>query len=278
MESSRWDRHRRSVDRSSTEAPRRSDGSTGHGLRTSALPASSTSRARRDVNPATPHRSMSTSAPGFGCGFPEWLARCALTARTVSATAPARSPSGGSTSTIYNGQVERYFIMKKLSVLAASAIVIVLAATHVRSAGPTAVVVSLQRIATQSNAGKRANQQLEALRQERGRDLQAKQKELEEVVRQLAKDSLPQADRERLSQDESRRRTEFQQLTAQAQTDFQAMQARLNTEIRSHLAPIFADIAKRAGVDVVLNSDTIAWSAAGTDMTDEVVQRLNAAP
>ena len=168
--------------------------------------------------------------------------------------------------------------MKQLSVLAASAIVIVLAATHLRSAGPTVIVVSLQRIVTQSNAGKRANQQLEALRQERGRDLQAKQKELEDVVRQLAKDSLPQADRERLSQDESRRRTELQQLTTQAQTDFQTTQARVNAEVRSQLTPILADIAKRSGVDAIFNSDTIAWAAAGTDVTNEVVQRLNAAP
>ena len=108
--------------------------------------------------------------------------------------------------------------------------------------------------------------------------MQAKQKELEEVVRQLAKDSLPQADRERLSQDESRRRAELQQLTTQAQTDFQATQARLNAEIRSQLAPILADIAKRSGVDVVLNADTIAWAAPGADTTNEVVQRLNAAP
>jgi len=140
------------------------------------------------------------------------------------------------------------------------------------------IIVSLQRIATQSNAGKRANQQLETLRQERARELQAKQKELEDVVRQLAKDSLPQADRERLSQDESRRRAEFQQLTTQAQTEFQTVQARVNGEVRSQLTPILADIAKRAGVDAIFNSDTIAWAAAGTDVTNEVVQRLNATP
>lgn len=168
--------------------------------------------------------------------------------------------------------------MKQLFVFAASAIVIVLAAAQVRSAGPTVVIVSLQRVFAQSNVGKRAAQQLEALRQERGHELQAKQKELEDVVRQLAKDTLPQADRERLSQDESRRRAEFQQLTTQAQTDFQTTQARLNTEVRSQIAPILADIAKRSGVDVVLNADTIAWAAPGTDTTNEVVQRLNAAP
>jgi outer membrane protein len=173
---------------------------------------------------------------------------------------------------------QRIITMKPLYVLAAIAVAIAFAAAHVRTAGPTVIVVSLQRVALQSNFGKRASQQLEALRQERGRDLQAKQKELEDVVRQLVKESLPQAERERLSQDESRRRAELQQLTAQAQTDFQSAQTRLNTEIRSQLTPILADIAKRSGVDVVLNADTIAWSAPGTDSTNEVVQRLNAAP
>jgi outer membrane protein len=169
--------------------------------------------------------------------------------------------------------------MKQLCVFAASAIVIVLAAVHVRSAGPTVVTVSLQRVATQSNVGKRASQQLETMRQERSRDLQTKQKELEDVIRQLAKaDALPAAERERVVQDEARRRTEFQQLTQQAQSDFQSAQLRLQGEVRAQLTPILADIAKRSGVDVVLNSDTIAWAAPGTDTTNEVVQRLNSLP
>jgi outer membrane protein len=169
--------------------------------------------------------------------------------------------------------------MKQLCVFAASAIVIVLAAAHVRSAGPTVVTVSLQRVATQSNVGKRANQQLETMRQERTRDLQAKQKELEDVIRQVAKaDALPPAERDRLVQDEARRRTELQQLTQQAQSDFQSTQQRLQGELRAQITPILADIAKRSGVDVVLNSDTIAWAAPGTDTTNEVVQRLNSLP
>jgi len=117
------------------------------------------------------------------------------------------------------------------------------------------------------------------MRQERNRDLQAKQKELEEAIRQIAKgDALPAAERDRLVQDEARRRAELQQLTQQAQTELQSTQLRLQGELRGQLTPILADIAKRAGVDVVLNSDTIAWAAPGTDTTNEVVQRLNAAP
>jgi len=120
---------------------------------------------------------------------------------------------------------------------------------------------------------------LETLRQEKARDLQAKQKALEDVIRQVAKaDTLPAAERDRLVQDEARRRVELQQLTQQAQADLQSTQLRLQGELRGQLTPILADIAKRAGVEVVLNSDTIAWAAPGTDTTNEVVQRLNAVP
>jgi Skp family chaperone for outer membrane proteins len=170
--------------------------------------------------------------------------------------------------------------MKQLCVLAAGAIVIILGATHVRSAGPSVVVVSLQRVATQSSTGKRAIQQLETLRQERGRELSVKQKELEDVVRQVAKaDTLPAVDRDRLSQDENRRRAELQQLTSQANSDYQNTQSRLQAELRAQIQPILADIAKRHGVDVVLNSDAaVAWAAPGSDTTDEVLQRLNATP
>jgi Skp family chaperone for outer membrane proteins len=170
--------------------------------------------------------------------------------------------------------------MKQLLAFGAGAIVVTLAVAHPRSAAPTVVTVSLQRVATQSNSGKRAMQQLDTLRQERMRDLTAKQKELEEVVRQLAKgDALPAADRERLSQDDAKRRTELQQLTAQANADVQSAQVRLMSEVRAQLAPILADIAKRTGVDVVLNADAaVVWAAPGSDVTNEVLERLNATP
>lgn len=172
-------------------------------------------------------------------------------------------------------------IMKQLFALAgAGAIVIAIAVAHTHSAAPLTVTISLQRVSAQSDFGKRANQELETLRQERGRELSAKQKELEDVVRQLTRaEALPAADRDRLLQEETRRRAELQQLTQQAQTALQATQARLQAEMRGKLAPVLADIAKRYGADVVLNSDAaVAWSAPGTDATDEVLRRLNAPP
>ena len=171
--------------------------------------------------------------------------------------------------------------MKQFFALAAAGIIVFgMATAYPRTAGPTMITVSIQRVSSQSDVGKRATQQLEALRQERGRELAAKQKELEDVVRQLNRnEALSAAERERLTQDETRRRLEFQQLTQQAQTAFQAAQTKLQTEIRAQLMPILADIAKRYGAEVVLNSDgAVAWAAPGTDTTDEVLRRLNALP
>lgn len=167
-----------------------------------------------------------------------------------------------------------------LALAAAGAIVLGMTTAYPRTAGPSVVSVSIQRIWAQSDVGKRANQQLEAIRQERGRELTAKQTELEDVVRQLAKPgALAPAERERLTQDETRRRAELPQLSQQAQTAFQTAQAKLLKDMIGQLSPILADIAKRYGVDVVLNSDTaVAWAAPGTDATDEVVRRLNAPP
>jgi Skp family chaperone for outer membrane proteins len=110
--------------------------------------------------------------------------------------------------------------------------------------------------------------------------LAGKQKELEEVMRQLTRNTaLPLAERDRLTQDESQRRVEFQQLTQQAQAALQSAQARLQADMRQRLAPILADIAKRYSTDIVLNSDSaVVWSAPGTDATDEVLRRLNGAP
>jgi Skp family chaperone for outer membrane proteins len=167
-----------------------------------------------------------------------------------------------------------------LALTCAGVIVFGISTVYPRTAGPTVVTVSIQRVSAQSDVGKRANQQLETLRQERQRELATKQKELEDIVRQLTRNQgMPIADRERLTQDETRLRSEFQQLTQQAQTAFQAAQAKLQTEIRGQLTPILADIAKRYGAEVVLNSDAaVAWAAPGTDTTDEVLRRLNALP
>lgn len=114
------------------------------------------------------------------------------------------------------------------------------------------VVVSLQRVGSESVEGRASNQRLQALAQKLSAELLAKQKE------------LPQPNG-----------PELQRLAQQSQTDFVNAQRQAQTELRGKLNPVVSEIAAEHGADVVLNGDTLVWSAARLDVTDEVIAKLN---
>lgn len=114
------------------------------------------------------------------------------------------------------------------------------------------IVVSLQRVATESTDGRAAAQRLQALLQKMTLELAAKQKE-------LAQPTGP----------------EFQRLAQQSQLDYANAQRQAQADLRAKLAPIVAGIAAQRGVDVVLNADTIVWSAPRLDVTNEVLSKLD---
>src|SRR5689334_17025421 len=107
-----------------------------------------------------------------------------------------------------------------------------------------AVVISLQRIATESSDGRAASQRLQALLQKMTLELAAKQKE-------LAQPTGP----------------EFQRLAQQSQVDYANAQRQAQSDLRAKLAPIVAEIAAQRGVDVILNADTLVWAAPRLDVT-----------
>jgi Skp family chaperone for outer membrane proteins len=121
-----------------------------------------------------------------------------------------------------------------------------------RAALQKTIVVSLQRIATESADGRAEAQRLQALLQKMTLDLAAKQK-------QLAQPTGP----------------EFQRLAQQSQLDYASAQRQAQSELRAKLAPIVANIAAERGVDVVLNADTLVWSAPRLDVTNEVISKLD---
>jgi Skp family chaperone for outer membrane proteins len=116
-----------------------------------------------------------------------------------------------------------------------------------------AVVMSLQRVATESIEGRAANQRLQTLAQKMSADLAAKQKEQPPPTPQ-----------------------ELQRLAQQSQADFQTIQRQAQTELRTKVNSIVAEIAAARGVDVVLNADGLVWSASRLDVTNEVITKLDA--
>lgn len=115
-----------------------------------------------------------------------------------------------------------------------------------------AVVISLQRIATESSDGRAASQRLQALLQKMTLELAAKQKE-------LAQPTGP----------------EFQRLAQQSQLDYANAQRQAQAELRAKVAPIVADVATQHGADMVLNADAVVWTATRLDVTTEVIAKLD---
>ncbi len=117
------------------------------------------------------------------------------------------------------------------------------------------LVMSLQRIAAESTEGRAANQRLQALARKMAGELAAKQKE-------FAQPTGP----------------EFQRLAQQSQAEFASTQREVQSELRAKVNIIAADIAAQHGADLVLNADSLVWSAGRLDITNEVLARLDAQP
>jgi Skp family chaperone for outer membrane proteins len=140
--------------------------------------------------------------------------------------------------------------------------------------------ISVGKILSDSVDGKAATKRLEALRQAKAQEVGTQQKALEATRTELANaGGLFQATRRaQLRAQENRQQTELQQAAQRAQSDLQNLQRELQADLRKKLAVVLADLAKRRAIQIVLNEDSaVVWAPPGTDLTAEVLDRLNAA-
>jgi Skp family chaperone for outer membrane proteins len=139
--------------------------------------------------------------------------------------------------------------------------------------------LSAQRILSESTEAKAGNARLETLRQKKATELAAKQKTLEVTHLQLVQVGglFSASKRARFQAEEERQRADLKRATEQAQADFQALQRQIQAELKKHLSAVLAAFAKDRRLRLVLNADTaVIWAAPGTDITAEVLAKLNA--
>jgi len=110
------------------------------------------------------------------------------------------------------------------------------------------VVVSLQRVASESIEGRAAGQRMQALLQKMTVDLAGRQKE-----------------------------PDFPRLAQQSQSEYGNAQRQAQADLRAKMSPVLAAIASERGTDVILNADTLVWSAPRLDVTNEVISKMDAA-
>jgi outer membrane protein len=153
-------------------------------------------------------------------------------------------------------------------------------ATGVKAAtGGDIAYVSAQRILSESTEAKAANTRLETARRTKGAELAAKQQALEATHLQLVQlgGFFNASKRARVQAEEERLRADLKRSTEQAQGDFQALQRQAQADIIKDLNAVVATFAKDRRLRLVLNADNaVIWAAPGTDMTAEVLAKLNA--
>jgi Skp family chaperone for outer membrane proteins len=166
----------------------------------------------------------------------------------------------------------------KIALLALSLVGICAASSfagQATQASPAIGVLDSQRVVTESTEGKARLAKVQALQRQKATELKARQDALDAIQQQLAKTTEPAA-RTQLVQQEQQERDEFQRATVQAQADIQALQRQNNAEFQAHVRSILTEVLKGKNITIVLSDAAVVWTLPQFDLTDEVLQRLNA--
>jgi len=136
--------------------------------------------------------------------------------------------------------------------------------------------VNMQRALTESAAGKAELARVQTLQQQRANELRTRHETLERLRGQLAQASEA-ATRVKLQQQESQQRTDLERATVQVQQELQNLQRKVTADLQSRVKAIVEELVKGKGLQLVLNGEqAVIWSAPGADLTNSVIERLNA--
>ncbi len=157
------------------------------------------------------------------------------------------------------------------------------AAQRNRNNAATVVVFSYQRLVAESNAGRsmssalqgvaqQINQELQALGPE-GQSLQQEQARIEQLTRNM---TAEQRRNNSQVQAFAQRAQQFQTRRAQLEGDLECTRALALRAFNDQLRPILQQTAEARGAGIVLDSGSAFYNAPQFDVTNDVLQRVNA--
>jgi Skp family chaperone for outer membrane proteins len=143
---------------------------------------------------------------------------------------------------------------------------------------PQAIIafVSTQRLSNESTEGKAGVARIQAVQQRNTAAIRSLQQSLEATRQELAR--TPSGDaRVKLQEREFQQRTELERAVVKGQSELQAMQRQVGNELQSRIRAVLDELLKGRDVQVVLQGESVVvWSAPGLDLTNELIERLNA--
>jgi len=159
------------------------------------------------------------------------------------------------------------------------AVLLLLAAGPAFSADPVKIgVVDLQKILETSNSGKAAQNELKAQRDKMQADMKQRGNEIQEIEGRMQREAMVMSKETREEKEREHRIkvSDFQALQRKYQGDLQEIERKLMGRLQTEITSLVSDIAKKDGYLLVISNIGVIYSLPSTDITERLIQELNA--
>jgi len=147
--------------------------------------------------------------------------------------------------------------------------------------GAKIAYVNVQRIASESVEGQAATKRLTSLREEKEKDLAARNAKFEDARKRLETSAsvLSESVRGTQQKEVERLQTDLQRATQDAQKAVEDLQNELQLEFQRKLLPVLSEVSAAKGLHMVFSSidSGVVWADPGLDITTDIIKKLDAA-
>ncbi len=136
-----------------------------------------------------------------------------------------------------------------------------------------------QAVVANSKDGKAGSAQLKNLQEQKVKEIQDKQKQVETDQNMINSPAMADDKRAALQKEIDRLNVEIQRMQQDAQQEMQELNNELQQSFQRKMFPIVSQIANEKGLQMVLLADpqTIYWADEGLDLSGEITKRMDAA-
>ena len=144
--------------------------------------------------------------------------------------------------------------------------------------GAKVAFVNIPRIAAESGEGKSSTSRVNAFRDKKLAELNAKNKQVETAQQKLSSGGLLSDEARAATQKEiDKLQVEIQRMQQDAEAELQDLQQQLQLDFQRKLTPVIQQIAAEKGLHVILPDNGLVWADLSLDLTGEIIKRFDAA-
>jgi outer membrane protein len=137
--------------------------------------------------------------------------------------------------------------------------------------------IDIQRVVSESQAGKRAKDRFQAQVKKAEADLQKERQELERIRNDIDKKGplLKEEERRNMEADFQKRSVNLQRTMGDYQQDLRQKESSMMSEILKELEAIVNEVGKAEKFTLILERSQILYSDQGIDITNKVIETYN---